>query len=833
MTRVTRKQAFALMMSLMIMLTSFAVIPANAHAAPLVDGYSVWQDYHVLQHNEDIEAIEQNALTGTLGIPIGMQGFDGDYALGLPDEVVEIIVQFITPPYVALRHIHERDIPLGRALPGISFEEQALSAHTAFQQQLGQIFMPFGAAPVEIIGEYHELFNGVFMRVPSMIVQSISALPEVFAVFPNISYTAEPLPYGHVTGFMPVSAFPHNNAARELFNIDYIHNVLGFTGAGVRVAVLDSGVDYNHPDLMRYRDPSTGRIRGRNFVPGYPPGVRDLDSMGHGTHVSGTVVAMAPDIELWHYRILGSARTGSIIWVIDAVTQARNDGVDVINFSMQGNAVDVWNPLNDVFNLAVMDGIVIVISAGNFQLTTRHLGVFGAAALPILVAAGTSGGIGQSQDTITNFSSRGPVPITFHIKPDIVAPGMGIHSTFPGGGYRTFEGTSMATPAVAGIAALIIQAHPGISPHDVKARIMNTARPLTDLAPNCAFTVGAGFIQPIKALQSHTIVTAQHPIPWGTSASMATHGNFKMSPHMASFSFGNRTTLFPGDNINTIPGTIRNLSNHARTYTIEYSFNINPNAAARMTLSRRQITVGPGGTGHFSATLSLQGLVAGAAMGNAGHYSGYIYLRDAGTNTVAARLPFGMANAVPVTVPANLLSFDLGGTAENPTNPLSIDSINVMTGVNLQNFLLSNHRGFALRYGGFPTDNFMLGPTRAGYAFIGWYTNPDFTPGARLTSTTTMPSAATTLFARWSAVCASCIPGQYTCTVCWDAFVNALLAQGWGGPGATRQEAIADWTWWYNNRTAWEIFVDTLIADGWGVTRTEAVAAWQAWYAAR
>lgn len=694
----------------------------------------------------------QSVLTSTLGTPVGMQGFEGAYALNNPQEIVEIIVQFVTPPSVALRLMRERGIPVARMLSNGPFEEQALTAHDAFRQQLGQIPMPFGAEQqVEIFGEQHTLFNGVYMRVPAWMVPSISALPEVFAVFPNMMISIDLPPFENSASpnsFVPMGSFPHNNAARTLFNIDYIHNTLGFTGSGIRVAVLDTGIYYNHPDLQRYRDPATNRIRGWNFDDNND---NLADIHGHGTHVSGTVVAMAPDVELWHYRVIDVYGFGWDTWHMDAIAMAHFDGADIINFSIGIDKTNINHPVNYSFNLATLDGIICVIGAGNWHLTStrpQSINVFGTASLPIVVGAGTAGGVGQTLDTIAEdttigfSSSRGPVPETFHIKPDIIAPGLAIHSTIAPrfwnnlSSYYILSGTSMAAPAVAGIAALMLEAFPGATPYEIKARIMNTARPLADLNPSSVFTVGAGFINPIEALTATEFVTVEHEVPWGTVP-----GIFETHT-MSSLSFGSLQSILP-DNAGTIPGTIKNTSSQSRTFTIGYHFTSNPGNAATITLSRTSISVAPGQAGNFASTISFRGNVPGGT-GTAGFYEGYIYVREGG-NTVA-RLPFGLVNQTATNVPARQLSFNLGGTVLSPTVPASIESINVNTGANVQDFIDNQHRGFTQRYGGFPLN----GPTRAGYNFLGWYTNSTFT--TPLTAATTMQGNDVTLFARWGQI---------------------------------------------------------------------------------
>jgi len=692
------------------------------------------------------EQAELAVLTGTLGEPIGMRGFEGIYALDDSNAIIEIVVQFRTPPSVALRLSQERGIAHGRTITSASYEEQALSAHDAFREQLGRLPMPLGDSPFEIFGESYSLFNGVFMRVPSNMVELIEGLPEVYGVFPNINFQA--------MGFVPTPApMVINNAfmlqTRQLFNTDYIHNTMGFTGAGITVAVIDSGIYHNHPEFASFRRPEYGnRVPGWDFIhnnnnPAERPGEVDF---GHGTHVAGTIIAIAPDVNLRAYRVLGQG--GFYFTQYISAIQAAHQSSDVINFSIHWDDSQLFSTINHALNLAALDGVVTVVIAGNFgnNRTPYTLSQFAQAGLPIVVANGTAGGnqTGQFGDNISTVivspqnrgSSHGPVTEIHHIKPDITAPGTGIMSTLPSGLglYDAWTGTSMAGPSISGVAALMLQAFPNAEHIEIKARLMNTARPLANLNPRSVFATGAGFVQPIEALQSSTFVTVEHGIPWGNH--WGNTGNFV--PHtMSSLSFGVVGAMT--NNLSTMVATINNTSNTSLTYDIYYMFLNNPNNAALVTLSRRTITVPPQSSANFTVSISLRDTVS------AGFYEGYIYVRE--SSNQVARLPFAMVNPGPgaVTVPANQLNFNLGGNLTHPTVPLTIDSINVNNGTLLENFLTNRHDGFTYSYGGFPTD----GPTRNEYAFLGWYTTANFAEGTRLTATTVMPATETTLFARW------------------------------------------------------------------------------------
>ena len=447
---------------------------------------------------------ELAVLRHTLATPIGLQGFEADWSND-PNEIIEVAVQFVTPPAVALRLLHEEERPHVRLAEHV-FEGQALAAHDAFREQL-QPLTRGRTGTTEIFSEHHSLFNGVFMRVPQHMVESIAQLPEVFSVMPNVEVAIE----------LPASTedeFGSDDFMREavkLFNVDMIHNMLGFTGQGIRVAVLDTGIDYTHPRFQPYQDPETGRIRGWNYMYDTDD---IMDAHGHGTHVSGSVIALAPDVELWHFQVMdtgGFATLGSVVSGIEAAHQH----VDVMNLSLgQWGTDHPFFPWSVAVNLAMLDGTVVIVAAGNEGPNASSLRSPGAACLAISVASGTLGGRNDFGDTISIWSSQGPVSRIRHIKPDITAPGEGIVSTFLNGSYEVASGTSMAAPHIAGVAALLLEAFPTAAPYEIKARMMNTARPLADLEDPTVFATGAGFVDPIRALTHEAFATVRHDIPW-------------------------------------------------------------------------------------------------------------------------------------------------------------------------------------------------------------------------------------------------------------------------------------------------------------------------------
>lgn len=210
-------------------------------------------------------------------------------------------------------------------------------------------------------------------------------------------------------------------------------------GSGVKVAVIDTGIDNTHPDL------SANVKGGVTFV----FGTRTYkDDNGHGTHVSGTigainngfgVVGVAPEVSLYGVKVLDRTGSGSASNVINGINWAVTNHMQVITMSL-GTSSDV-QAIHDAINAAQNQGIVIVAAAGND---------YGG---PISYPAAYDGVITVTATDINNnmagFSNIGP-------QADFAAPGVNVYSTYKGGAYATMSGTSMATPHVTGVVALIL-----------------------------------------------------------------------------------------------------------------------------------------------------------------------------------------------------------------------------------------------------------------------------------------------------------------------------------------------------------------------------------------
>ncbi|MEV4680563.1 S8 family peptidase [Streptomyces kurssanovii] len=277
----------------------------------------------------------------------------------------------------------------------------------------------------------------------------------------------------------------------------------GYTGKGVKVAVLDTGIDADHPDFA-------GLIDGTaSFVPG--EAVTDVN--GHGTHVAGTIVGsgaasggenkgVAPDADLYVGKVLGGAEGyGQDSWVMAGMQWAAESGADVVNMSLGDSyPTDGSDPMSQTVDaLSARYGTLFVIAAGNSG--PESISAPGAAAAALTVAAT------DKQDRLASFSSTGPLAHSGGMKPDIAAPGVDITAarsqamTDGGEGmYRTISGTSMATPHVAGAAAILAQQHPDWTGAQLKEHLTSTAKGLD--AGYSPYEVGTGRLDVASAVRA-------------------------------------------------------------------------------------------------------------------------------------------------------------------------------------------------------------------------------------------------------------------------------------------------------------------------------------------
>ncbi|MFG6113670.1 S8 family serine peptidase [Halobacillus sp. MO56] len=192
-------------------------------------------------------------------------------------------------------------------------------------------------------------------------------------------------------------------------------------------------------------------------------------------------------------------------------------------------------------------------------------------------------------ETMADFSSRGPVTLSWMIKPDVSAPGVNITSTFPGDGYVALQGTSMSSPHVAGAAALLLEKNPNWETNDVKAALMNTAVDVIDPGTGAAYahnTQGAGSIRVVEALNTKTLV--------GTG----------------SHSFG-KFVKDSGKQVERQSFEIKNLSNKKKTYSFDVQFTDNPAGIKVMTSKNLKVNAGKSQKVNFNVQVDTSKLEPG------------------------------------------------------------------------------------------------------------------------------------------------------------------------------------------------------------------------------
>lgn len=711
-------------------------------------------------------------------------------------ELVKVIVEFEQAP---AKIEVMKQAAKGKKLSSADANEKVEKAHKDFKQHVQSLksqknVTNYKVEDVNITREYKNAINGVAMTLPGVAIQDLLQSGVVKRVFKDYEVKVEP-PVKTKEAIEPKMA-----DSIPQIGVDKLH-AENITGKGIKVGVLDTGIDYNHPDLKEaYKggydfvdndaDPMETTYEdwikeGKPTVPGY------VYYTNHGSHVAGTIAAqkknnvdyavkgVAPEVDLYAYRVLGPWGGGNTEGILAGIDQAIADGMDVINMSLGARTNDPLYATSVAVNNAMLSGLVTVVAAGNSGPNEKTLGSPGTAALGISVGASDASmsipafsgsasaekfenmqllgkdfsdrleelqgkslpivfaGLGKAADfagkdvsgkialiqrgelafdekiknaknagaksvivynnvdgqipaylgeavglipsfrlskadgerlkglgegsftfeTLNNtktegdhladFSSRGPVNGNYDIKPDVVAPGVSIFSTAPeyindpqdginyGNAYVRLSGTSMASPHVAGTAALILQEHPEYTPFDVKAVLMNTS---DDLKGNYSvYEVGAGRIDAYQAVHTDTSIKV-----WDKTKNIENGNVVEIDEQTGSIVFGRYYKKGDEPIEASKKVTVQNTSQEEKSFKLEVEYHgerkgiqdAMKNGVQVAVLS--SITVGGGQVQEIQPEITIP------TSAEAGRYEGYIHVTNANNPAESYQIPFAV-----------------------------------------------------------------------------------------------------------------------------------------------------------------------------------------------
>lgn len=552
------------------------------------------------------------------------------------------IVELSAPP--TAEGIGEGAARLGQPLPVPSLD-RVRQQQAALKPQIARL----GGRVIE---QYRLLYNGFWVLAPRAALAEIGALPGVVAVHPTRRVRLA------------------NTASVAFIGAPQVWQGLGNRGEGVRIAILDTGIDYTHAAFGGPGTPAAYQANnGRIIEPGsfptakviggydfagdfYRPNPDDpdsqiprpdpdpLDQQGHGSHVAGTAagfgvsgkvgVGVAPGALLYALKVFGIAA-----WTPDALVMAGleravdpngdgdiSDRVDIINMSLADDYGVASDPLCVASSRAAAAGCIVVAAAGNAGNRPYVTGTPGVAEGVLSVGASLDSSFGERADHLATFTSRGPRRGDTGLKPDLVAPGFGIPSVRAGSGdgARVMSGTSMATPHVAGVAALLKRQHPNWSAAEIRAALINTTT--STLIPGAAAPIslqGAGRVQADVAARASTVALG--------------------AKESTSLSFGFVPT--PGAQTLAQEIVVRNKSKAPREFALSAAFR-RPDlqdAGARLTLDPPTVAVPPGDEARARLVIILDPLAL-RGVGTFQEYDGLVTLAEKTNGRETLRLPF-------------------------------------------------------------------------------------------------------------------------------------------------------------------------------------------------
>jgi subtilisin family serine protease len=454
----------------------------------------------------------------------------GDVQGARPDPMTEVVVTLRAP---ALSHF-------GRGL--LSASHRDYLARIDAEQSLVADRVRSTLPAAQVRWHYRLVANGLAIVVPRSQVSQLASIPGVDKVWPNVRYHA-----------LRDAGGPEQIGADKLWGSNF-----ETAGNGMKIGIIDDGLEATHP----YFNPS-----GFQYPPGFPKGQTqyttpkvivqrtftpasptwkyaklpfDPANSFHATHVAGiaagvhgtnaagnTISGVAPNAYLGNYKALtiptpGFGLDGNSAEIAAAIEAAVSDGMNVINLSLGEPEVE---PSRDIVVQAIEGaaaaGVVPVIAAGNDFSDFGYGSVSSPGNAPdaITVAAVTS------RDVVADFSSAGPTPVSLQMKPDVSAPGVDVLSSLPAaqGTWGLLSGTSMATPHVAGAAALLKERHPAWTVAQIKSALEQTGDPVKTASGSEVPSTreGGGLIDLVRA-DTPLIFAAPTSLSFGRVAPAAT-----------------------------------------------------------------------------------------------------------------------------------------------------------------------------------------------------------------------------------------------------------------------------------------------------------------------
>ncbi|QWI51680.1 S8 family serine peptidase [Bacillus mycoides] len=711
-------------------------------------------------------------------------------------ELVNVIVEFNQAP---AKIEVMKQAAKGKKITTTTAQAKVDEEHKVFKQHVESLKSKkdagtYDTKKVKVTREYKNAINGVAMTLPGVAVQELIQSGVVKRVFKDYEVKVEP----------PVETKetidPKMADSIPQIGVDKLH-AENITGKEIKVGVLDTGVDYNHPDLKgAYKggydfvdndaDPMETTYEdwikaGKPTSPGY------VYYTNHGTHVAGTIAAqkknnadyavkgVAPDVDLYAYRVLGPWGGGNTAGILAGIDKAITDGMDVINMSLGAQTNDPLYATSVATNNAMLSGVVTVVAAGNAGPNEKTLGSPGTAALGISVGASDAAmsiptfsasvsnekfenmqllgkdfpdkledfggqslpivfaGLGKPADftgkdlngkialiqrgeitfdekiknaksagakavivynnadgqisaylgegvglmpsfrlskadgerlkalgevsfkfeTLSNtktegdhladFSSRGPVNGNYDIKPDVVAPGVSVFSTAPeyindpqdginyGNAYVRLSGTSMASPHVAGTAALILQEHPEYTPFDVKAALMNTSDDLN--GKNSVYEVGAGRIDAYQAVHTDTSIKVLD------KTKNIENGNIvEIDEQTGSIMFGRHFKQDDKPIEASKKVNVQNNGKEEKSFKVEVEYHDERTGIQDAVKNGVQVEVPASITVASGQSQELEPKVTIPASAKTGRYEGYIHVTNANNPAETYQIPFAV-----------------------------------------------------------------------------------------------------------------------------------------------------------------------------------------------